>query len=77
MSTSANVSEFRIEKDGKQVGSHRQNWLCKTRWEELLKYQPLEEHTITETWYDEEEEYDEGKPQNLKEFLIKNKVKIE
>ena len=46
MSTSANVIEYRIEKDGKQVGSYRQHLLCKSHYEELLKYQPLGDHTI-------------------------------
>lgn len=70
--TSANVSEYTIYKGDEIVGYHRQHWLCKTRWHELEKFQPLEEHTIIEHGYDEEEEYWEEAPINLKEFL-KNK----
>ena len=71
MSTSANVVEYRIEKDGKQVGNYRQNVMCKGRYEELLKYEPLEQHIITPYGYDEDEEYWESDPQNLKTYLEK------
>ena len=71
MSTSANVIEYRIEKDGKQVGSYRQHLLCKSHYEELLKYQPLGDHTITSFGYDEDEEYWEGETQNLDVYLRK------
>ncbi len=70
--TSANVSEFIIyDKDGNSVGRHRQNWLCKTSFNLLLKFQPLEDHEILEFWYDEDEEYHEGEKINLKQFLSK------
>jgi hypothetical protein len=36
---------------------------------ELLKYQPLNEHTIQAWGYDEEEEEWEDEPENLEEFL--------
>lgn len=68
MTTSANTSDFEIyNKKGEHVGDHHQHWMCRTHWEELLKYQPLKDHSIRETWLDEEEEYDE--PENLEKFL--------
>ncbi|HKZ43108.1 MAG TPA: hypothetical protein VJ044_19270 [Candidatus Hodarchaeales archaeon] len=67
--TSANVIEYRIKKDGKEVGHHRENVMCTQHFEELVKFAPLEEHTITSYGYDEEEEYWEGKSKNLKRFL--------
>ncbi len=67
--TSANVVEYRIEKDGKTVGHHRQHLMCNDRSDELLKFKPLEEHTITAFGYDEEEEYWEEEPENLDKYL--------
>ena len=74
MTTSANVSTYEIYNEkGKCVGYYHQNWLCRTRWEELLKYQPLKDHMIRETWLDEEEEYfEDDEPENLEIFLKKN-----
>lgn len=69
--TSANVVEYNIEKNGVSVGNHRENIMCKSHFEELLKYEPLSEHTITPNGYDEEEEYWEEEPQNLELFLKK------
>lgn len=69
--TSANVTEYDIRKNGIHVGSHRQNWMCKTSWDSLLKYQPLTEHTITSCGYDEDEEYWRDEPVNLYYFLLK------
>ena len=74
MTTSANVIEYRIEKDGEIVGYHRQNVLCKNRDEELLKFQPLSEHIITPFGYDEEEDYWEGEPRNLLDYMEKRKL---
>lgn len=71
MSTSANVIEYRIEKGGQQVGSHRINIMCETYYEKLLIFHPLSEHTITPWGYDEEEEYWEDEPIELEEFLRK------
>lgn len=73
MSTSANVIEYRIMTlDDKNVGLHRQHLLCKEHWEDLLKFQPLENHTIQAYGYDEEDEYWESEDiHNLKEFLDK------
>jgi hypothetical protein len=67
--TSANVVEYSIQKNGEQVGHHRENVMCKSHYEELLKFLPLEEHTITPYGYDEEEEEWEDEPINLKKFL--------
>ena len=67
--TSANVVEYSINKDGKNVGYYRQNILCKSHHEELLKYEPLKKHIIVPWGYNEEEERWEGKKQNLEKFL--------
>jgi hypothetical protein len=68
--TSANVTEYTIrDKDGNKVGKHYQNCLCKTKWHELLKFTPLEDHTITAWGYDEDEELWEDEPVNLLTFL--------
>jgi hypothetical protein len=73
MTTSANVSEYEIYNEkGERVGYYRQHWMCYTHWEELLKYQPLKDHSIRETWLDEEEEYfEDDEPENLEIFLKK------
>jgi hypothetical protein len=67
--TSANVIEYRIERDGSGVGHHRVNVMCKEHWEELLKFEPFDQHTIAAYGYDEEEEYWEEKPISLLKFL--------
>ncbi len=67
--TSANVIEYRIEKDDKEVGHHRENVMCHSHYEELLKFLPLKDHAITPYGYDEEEEYWEGETQNLEVYL--------
>lgn len=73
--TSANVSNFIIiDKGGIHVGYHRQNWMCKTRWEELLKYIPSVDYLIQEWGYDEDEELWEEEPQNLEIFLKRVKI---
>ena len=72
MSTSANVIEYCIEKDGKVVGNFRKHMMCKLPdYADLLKYQPLNEHIITSWGYDEEDEMCEDKPRNLEVFLKK------
>jgi len=45
--------------------------MCKSRYYELLKYEPLKEHTITPYGYEknEEEDYWEDEPINLYDFL--------
>jgi len=67
--TSANVIEYTIEKDNKRVGHYRQNIMCKSRYHELLKYEPLKEHTIIPYGYDEEDDYWEDDTVNLYDFL--------
>ena len=67
--TSANVTKYRIELDGKVVGEHRQHHYCHTRWHRLFKFVPLYKHTITPYGEDEDEAPWEGKTQNLWEFL--------
>ena len=67
--TSANVIEYRIERDGKEVGHHRINVMCKTHFENLLKFEPYSAHKITAYGYDEEEEYWEDKPEPLLKLL--------
>jgi hypothetical protein len=47
--------------------------MCKTRWEELLKFMPPEDHTIQAWGLDEDEEIWEDKPQNLFDFLLNAK----
>lgn len=75
--TSANVTHYTIfGPDGKKVGEHQQHCLCKTHWERLLVFQPLAKHTIQPWGYDEEEEYWEAEPINLRDFLNKVSVKI-
>jgi len=70
MTTSANVIEYRIEKNGEIVGNFRKNLLCKfPDYSDLLKYQPLIDHTITPYGYDEEDEYWEDDTVNLENFL--------
>lgn len=70
MTTSANVIEYRIEKNGEIVGNFRKNLLCKfPDYSDLLKYQPLIQHTITPYGYDQDEEYWEDDTQNLENFL--------
>lgn len=75
MATSANVIEYRIlDKSRNQIGHHRQHLLCTNRSEELLRFEPLEDHIIQPFGYDEEDEYWEGDEQNLRDFLIKSSV---
>jgi hypothetical protein len=69
--TSANVIIYKVFRNGEEVGELRQHVLCKDRSKELLKYLPLEEHSIQATWEDEEEEYYEGEVKNLLDFLSK------
>ena len=70
MSTSANVIEYSIETlDGKHVGNYRQNLLCTSHYEDLLKYQPLDQHLITSYGYDEDDEEWEDKSENLEIFI--------
>lgn len=67
--TSANVTNYRIEKDGREVGKHSQHCYCKTRWFELDVFQPPSDYTITPYSLDEEEEEWEGERESLEVFL--------
>jgi len=70
--TSANVIEYTIYKGENRVGSFSKNVMCKfPDYSELLKYQPLKEHTILPWGYDEEEEEWEGRRENLENYLKK------
>lgn len=71
MSTSANVREYKIYRDGKIVGGYHINLMCKIQYTPLLKYTPANEHTIIEYWYDEDEEYHEKEEIPLDKFLDK------
>jgi len=72
MTTSANVIEYTIEKDKKVVGYFRKHLMCRLPdYSDLLKYQPLNEYTITPNGYDDEEEYWEDETYNLEDFLRK------
>jgi len=70
MTTSANSIEHSIYKGEKNVGNFRKNVMCRfPDYAELLKYQPLKDHTIQVWGYDEEEETWEDEPENLENFL--------
>lgn len=69
--TSANVTDFTIrDHSGKIVHRHSQHCMCKTHWAVLLAFQPLENHTIQQSWYDEEEELHMLEPRNLHDFMV-------
>jgi hypothetical protein len=74
--TSANVTNYRIEKNGVEVYDHSQHHYCHTRWHRLFKFVPFTEHTITPHGLDEEEAYWEGKTVNLSEFMGTMKFSI-
>ncbi len=67
--TSANVAIYLIRKGGKIVGEHSHHFLCHPHWEDLLKFQPLADHTIQWTWEDEDEAPHEKEPEALVDFL--------
>ena len=70
MTTSANVIEYTIYKGKEQAGRFSKHLLCKyPDYAELLKYQPLNKHTIKAWGYDEEEDEWEDDPENLEKFL--------
>jgi len=72
--TSANTTYYRICKNGEEVGSFSQSCYCKTRWHELLKYEPLELHTIQAYGEDEEEAGWEDPPMKLRQFLLNHRA---
>jgi len=80
MTTSANSIEHSIYKNGKNVGRFTKNVMCKLPdYAELLKYQPLKDHTIQVWGYDEEEEEWSDQEENLEKFLkaMKSNKKIQ
>jgi hypothetical protein len=74
--TSANVINYSIFENGIEVGSHRQNIMCKTCNDGLLKFQPPHKFTILSWGYDENENDWYGDEIPLDEFLSKNKAEI-
>lgn len=75
--TSANKISYAIyDKNHKRVGSHSQNIMCSTNNDSLMAFTPASEFTILPYGYDEEEEYWEGKEENLQKWLLKNKATI-
>jgi len=72
MTTSANVIDYKIiDSDCNEVGNHHYHVLCKTHWDKLLKFVPMENYRIYRTYYDEDEEYFEDESVNLKRVLKK------
>ena len=70
MTTSANIIEYSIYKDGENVGHFRKHMMCSLPdYADLLKYQPLKDHEIVAWGYDEEEEEWDDDPVNLDTFL--------
>jgi dCMP deaminase len=70
MSTSANVTYYRVYRKGVFVKEHRQNALCKSKiHEELSQYSPVEDFTVVVRWPDEDEADHLGEPIPLSKFL--------
>jgi ssDNA-binding Zn-finger/Zn-ribbon topoisomerase 1 len=79
---SNNTINYTIYKDGKPVGYHTQNVMCRICNDGLMKFQPAKDYTIVcegyEDHYDgyyEDEDYseeDEPVEVNLEEWLSKN-----
>ena len=79
---SNNTLNYTIYKDGKPVGHHTQNVMCRICNDNLMKFQPAKDFTIVcegyedhyDGYYDEEEDYEEDEPVefNLEEWLKKN-----
>ena len=70
MATSANVVEYTILKDGIEVGKHRQHMLCKSRWDELCAFMPIDNYTIIEYGLDENEVLWQSDEIPLGKFLL-------
>ena len=45
--------------------------MCKSNYEELLRFQPLSEYTIQPYGYDEEDDFWEDDEENLENYLRK------
>ena len=80
---SNNTINYTIYKDGKEVGHHTQNVMCRICNDNLMKFQPAKDYTIVcegyedhyDGYYDDEEDYseeDEPEEVNLEEWLSKN-----
>ena len=80
---SNNTISYTIYKDGKPVGYHTQNVMCRICNDGLMKFQPAGDYTIVcegyedhyDGYYDDEEDYseeDEPVEVNLEEWLTKN-----
>jgi hypothetical protein len=68
--TSSNVIQYRIfGNNGVEVGKHYQSLLCRTKWNELLKFSPADQFTIQAWGYDEDDEMWEDNPIKLSDFL--------
>ncbi len=72
--TSANSVEYTIyDKNGKEVGHHRQNIMCSKCNDGLEKFKPANEFSIKAWGYDEEEDlWENEESHNLLEWLNKN-----
>lgn len=72
--TSANVVEYVIYKKDDEVGQFRKHMYCRLpEYSDLLKYQPLEDHTIQAWGYDEDDEVWYDEEIRLDKFLFKIK----
>lgn len=72
--TSQNTITYQIfDKNGKNVGSHNQNIMCKRCNDGLLKFQPAEDFKIQ--FYDEDC-YSEQEPISLDKWLNENKAEF-
>jgi hypothetical protein len=74
--TSANVINYTIFKDGIEVGTHRQNIMCKRCNDSLLKFSPPSDFTILAHGLDEDEMEWFGDEINLKDWLDRNRPEI-
>lgn len=75
--TSANTIEYTIlDKNGKQVGRHSQNIMCKRCNDGLEKFTPASDYSIHAWGYDEEEEPWEGNTIPLDKWLLQNTAEI-
>ena len=68
--SSSNIIQYRILKNGETAGYYKYNISRKSTFEELLKYQPLSEHTVIPWGYDEEEGCWSDEEENLNDFLL-------
>ena len=75
--TSANIIQYLIfDKNGVEVGNHRQNIMCRINNDVLEKFTPSSDYEILPYGYDENEDYWEGDKEKLSDWLLKNKAEI-